>query len=152
MDLWDTCLVGNAQFMQTSLGLQGARAGSGVHAGPQSCRLHAWSWGLRVASACAEMATACGYMHILGFASLPAGTVQGFLPALAAHPSTCNLQAAVVAACAMLAWHTDHHSTLCRTLQTPRPPPSWEKGLQGMVRVAELSQLCQAICMGACWG
>lgn len=37
--------------------------------------------------------------------------------------------------------------------RTPsRPPPNWEKGFQGMARVAELSQLCQAICVGSCWG
>lgn len=104
------CLVGNAQLIQTSPGLQGAGAGSGVRAGPESCVLSAWSWGWRADLACAEMAMAHGYLQTLGFVSLPAGMVQSYLPALAADPRTSYLQAAVAAACAMLPWQTDHHS------------------------------------------
>jgi len=62
------------------------------------------------------MATAYGYVLTLGFVSPLAGVVQRFLPALAAAHGTCCLQAAVVAACAVLVWLTDHHSTL-QTLQ-----------------------------------
>lgn len=123
------CLVGNAQLIQTSPGLQGAGAGSGVRAGPESCMLRAWSWGWRVPQPALKwpwhVATCrpLGLCHCLLVRCRVSFQLWQQIPG----PATCKLQWRLPVQC----WRGRQTITAPRV--TPcRPPPSWARGLQGM--------------------